>query len=1127
MLVSLSEFQTEIRGRDKKNDDDCFKEKPEHMNPDEVVIKNDSGVDFFLCFMEDLENLELDDSMLEDNGIFLLVRHGQSKKMTCYPEGTGSNQRIALLLAAESEDLVGVRNPIFNIPFQCSDAEKIIKFPLLPEESVTNVKYKFEPVVEWCMQNQRLRPAYHSVSAIDRGMDLLSNQIWSPTDRDLVQTKGEYWLHPYLDNDVCEWTDMTGVLRMERDRVTLPDNKWIWANDWTIDLPGDYGELSDGDGWEYGKDFKSFRQNGRYFKVGDTCRRRRWTRIRLIKPPKINDPLRPLHIQWTSMHTPNGENLVNITSPLTLHNRTNLDLSLLGYSLSWEQDHLFGLVGADKKLSVPLHLSCLTHIRLAIDEMKRTTPSEVLLDDSLSCSDHILIIPKSSESQSIFRASIVLDYAKSSQENLPQILHFSVALVCQSGCTTITVDPILYVQNLLPCPLQFRLFEGDEDGNELSLDKLILDEQTLDVGMKSSSMAVDSSQNPFISFRVPGYRWSKQQRIINRRLALCTWRPGEKDDINHLALPDSNENGDTYTTSIHFDRLTYGGDPLEIVLEVVPGDRPLLRVFAQYWIVDKTGFGLRFCDGFGDLLGSTLKTTRPRRSYLLHKEKQNQAFLEDMNVEGHEWTMGMRGMTFYFSKDSKLSVSIDHGDRDSPHENLKRINSNWSKLVDISNARPKAVFSVTEFHGERLFDLSYDVSFAPSIYSRTKVVTLYNRFHLVNLSENPFYVSQQNSGAISTIVPPKSTVPFHWGSKMVEHKVQLSADNRQWTPGCIQLDNVGVSALRLPNHTSAVPSVVQTEVRLAKSNFDCAVMVLIWDADDQQNPLYKIVNNSSHTILCNQSHDEQAPSDHIFTPPACNEMSQKQVETCIPNTTMDLLSNGLNCGLVEADFNDEPEYTHYTWNIKHGTTVWFGLENCQKSHTIEWTCEGVQHEKILKTPTIDIDAIGLTSEQVLPSGKKIGCTIRADHCTKVIEFFDVMYRGNRQHPVLVDLKDKLVHHKASLSLREIALADRNSLDEEHISFSVKVFVPGLQCSIIDNSSDDVAGREIFLLSIQNADLTISQTRDCYQELELKILSLQIDNHIKNAIHPVLVRPSFLILLVFFSDFQLNFCFIVS
>lgn len=120
------------------------------------------------------------------------------------------------------------------------------------------VNYHAEPVVEWCMQNQRLRSSTVDLYSLKKGKDLLSASIWSPEEEynedSLVQFEGKdsmvsnnhlvgspsrkgksqmlhksEWLRPYLKNDSPEWTDMTCILRMARERVMLPDRNWIWV----------------------------------------------------------------------------------------------------------------------------------------------------------------------------------------------------------------------------------------------------------------------------------------------------------------------------------------------------------------------------------------------------------------------------------------------------------------------------------------------------------------------------------------------------------------------------------------------------------------------------------------------------------------------------------------------------------------------------------------------------------------------------------------------------------------------------------------------------------------------------------------------------------------------------------
>eukprot|EP00957_Ditylum_brightwellii_P013994 1055711-Ditylum_brightwellii.AAC.1 len=69
----------------------------------------------------------------------------------------------------------------------------------------------------------------------------------------------------------------------------LPDNNWIWVNDWTIDLSGKYGLSADADGWEYKADFETFKRKRRFYNRGDFCRWRQWTKTCMVKPPMLDD----------------------------------------------------------------------------------------------------------------------------------------------------------------------------------------------------------------------------------------------------------------------------------------------------------------------------------------------------------------------------------------------------------------------------------------------------------------------------------------------------------------------------------------------------------------------------------------------------------------------------------------------------------------------------------------------------------------------------------------------------------------------------------------------------------------------------------------------------------------------
>ena len=68
-------------------------------------------------------------------------------------------------------------------------------------------------------------------------------------------------------------------------------------------------------------------------------------------------------------------------------------------------------------------------------------------------------------------------------------------------------------------------------------------------------------------------------------------------------------------------------------------------------------------------------------------------------------------------------------------------------------------------------------------------------------------------------------------------------------------------------------------------------------------------------------------------------------------------------------------------------------------------------------------------------------------------------------------------------------------------------IAGVYINIVDNSNKQIARREIFLVHIDSTMLKISHTQEGYDELELTVLSLQIDNHIKGATHAVMVSEN--------------------
>ncbi len=241
-----------------------------------VKIKNDSGINLMVCPTEssqsDCHNY---DDIQSNSSNAILLESGTDITIE-----TGGDTLLTLAVVLDPKNTIGDFLPLLNLPSVSSGGEQIRRHDMIPkQDDITSKKIplNMEPVLEYCVENQRIRSAFNDTSTLDDGVDLLSAQIWSPSDQILTRGYGNHWLHPYMDGDVNEWSDMSGSLRLSKEEAMLPDNKWVWANDWEVDVSGEYGVDIDADGFSYGEDFTKLKIR-RFFKPGDTCRRRRWIR---------------------------------------------------------------------------------------------------------------------------------------------------------------------------------------------------------------------------------------------------------------------------------------------------------------------------------------------------------------------------------------------------------------------------------------------------------------------------------------------------------------------------------------------------------------------------------------------------------------------------------------------------------------------------------------------------------------------------------------------------------------------------------------------------------------------------------------------------------------------------------
>jgi len=1178
-----------------------------------VTLVNESGLDFIVS-PTSLMSTFLDPGLTEANHMFVESKQGMLVDV-CFPGGEldGSNDllsktspTLALRLSPKSAAEVGDRDVLVDLPISSpsghsthvhrlqpasrSNHENIeFKSPnrCSPETVISESSglgqsdyayYNVEPVVEWCMQNQRLRSNISDIYSVEKGCDLLSSAVWSPEDEncdelypstlpdienlktsessDKMEWDGEKqplspgrwkanavtitkagsrsncnWVRPYLKDDSPEWTDMTCIIRMARERVMLPDSNWIWLNDWSVDLSGSYSESTDADGWEYEADFETFNRNRRIYKRGDACRRRRWTRTRMVRPPRLEDPYRSLAIAWETSRDANGNFVVCVRSLLTLHNNTDTLLHCFVSSPSWGDTNIGSIAGGEK-LYVPVQYASSTYLRLGLFDKDSVQTEDQKRFNGCNVSQEIMIIPTSYTSSVLVRTHIELVKETGDFWVDDTQMHFLINISSNNGIVDIFIEPVLRVVNLLPCQLQCEFGEvprslaskGDlrnrliigKKGKKISK----LDSITVPVGKEGKCIAVNPALKPHMSLRVPGYHWSPWHRLVNRKATSKTWQSPDSEEEWQLQFDQGDvDYAEEYKSLVLFERLGKGGDPLTLIVSVEVGHCPTIRIYSQYWILDKTGFGCRFCEKFDDLLSTTPDIGTSRRSHLLHTEARDASIQKDMAIPGCQWSIGMNGMSMYFSENEKFALSIESvaGVVDTD----RKISSKWVSPLDISNLIPKTAFSVDEsYGGSRRFDLAISVTVCPGLFARTKVITLYPRYQIVNLLDTELVVAQDGILDARTVIPPHSAVPYHWEKQSLAPKVRLgplaSPSNNadmKWTRGCIQLDKIGITSLRFPveNICSSQPVVIQAEVRLATKEQSSAVTVVIWSTDEKSNPLYVLRNKTSRVILCRQplQDDIGEVDEHGNLLP---------IEGCGPGISSGLnsgsISNGCGVDMIPliGAFLGLDRIEEFVWTIGKDEVVCFGFDDPEKTHILEWTCVTTTSKRFDKQKGrafVEVDAMGTSSMLAMPDGSELRCTIRAEHSTKVIEFIEIAggsRRGVNSTDLLRKLKKSGKHYETMLDFGSNLTLSRNKVVEEvdDVAFSLRLDLPVIAISVIDNATPSNYGREILLSQFDKLMFEFSQKREGYHDFELTLSSLQVDNHVWKSIHPVMI-----------------------
>lgn len=538
--------------------------------------------------------------------------------------------------------------------------------------------------------------------------------------------------------------------------------------------------------------------------------------------------------------------------------------------------------------------------------------------------------------------------------------------------------------------------------------------------------------------------------IINRESSANTWLPTEKSQRTLYETSNEDLHANELKTVLQLEHICNGGTQLQLIISVDPGPIPVIRFYAQYWIIDKTALGLNFTSG--SRVGSQLEHESLRKSYI-SRNLQKDIPESELEADGHEWSLGMNGMTLFFSAEKTISFSVGGND-----------SSNWSSSIDVDKPMPESVktaISVGDSKSKR-YELAYNVTKCPSLFSRTSIIAFYPRYQVVNLIGEDIYVAQEGALGFNTHISKQSCVHISGLDSQLPTKIRFSIDPdlNLWTLGGIELDKIGITSIRLPTVGEGT-LVVQCEVRLASKKQDSAVVVVIWESNKERNPLYLLSNTTQKTIFCTQQ----------LSPNIDQQVSMQ-------SQSLSFVDSFLQCGTGFDSHHDDDDYRNdFVWELGPGEAKVFGFCNTEKSHILQWSVN--QSDLLLqRANNVEVDMVGFSSSCVISNGKELRCTVKADKSTKVVFF---------------SCDDEVVTYD-----------DFAAGIEDFVAFSLQVDLPGISVSVIDDASQVASAREIFLINVEDWKLTLAQSREGFHELEAKLARFQVDNFIFDTKHRVLV-----------------------
>ena len=652
----------------------------EEENSKEIENENNEKVKkkIYKFHSAEMEIKLIDDSDEENLPISLVTINGMNIIYVDTPElfKTKINADICLICEVFNHKLQVWETLIENWPVQVNYLLNSIN-----ENNKTKISLNAQEKLEITLSKETLSTLYHSYLNCSKDYNEMENK-----------TKREFKYPFYITNQtgILLWY-WTSTLYEDKEN-TMSDPKEL-KNGKTEALLSRF--IGKGGSRKFMRSEKqneislSFKLDGDYLTVKDVSLERTGKQVITI------DPNKKLQIvcEISNFH---GSKLISIRSPVRIENRTTHSLRILSQYGDEPPEELKNLqCGKTVCLTIKQSLS-----KLRFSPFSKNSNEYIWSKEGLPCHE---LQPN----------NYLISCSSTNPNSLPLLYYCVVDETLKKGMQeerhpeehSISLYPPYILQNLLNCPLEFRIVYAEN--------KNVVESGILKKG-ETISLMIDVRKQLCLTIKIAFFNWSKLKTITGSNV---------ERGIQILDVK-----GNSLDLHLRINRLLSG------VTE--------LSIFCDFWIINESGLPLLY------------KKVSFSSQHIAAGQLEQLTQIEDIEEKGGEVSPHNTSIfkeTFVFSYDRNIVGK--------EKLSIRTINTDWSKPVPI---RKNSILECTQIkNGDKTFILGVNVERAPGKFWRTFQVVIYPRFILVNNSPHVLKYQQSETG-VESILEADQQDPFYW-----------------------------------------------------------------------------------------------------------------------------------------------------------------------------------------------------------------------------------------------------------------------------------------------------------------------------------------------------------------------------